>query len=123
MTLQFYKVFHIISIAAVFFALGSSLLAARLSLTKETNPWHKATAIIHGIALVLLLVSGFGMLAKLGILSSFPGWVYGKIAIWLALGYAMVLHKKGPTGASVGRVALFVLIAAAAYLSLYKPFS
>lgn len=83
----------------------------------------KALAIIHGVGMTFLLVGGFGMLARLGIVhGGLPGWVYAKLAIWLFLGGSMVLaRKKAAHGTKL--ILLWVFVGGlAAYLALYKPF-
>jgi uncharacterized membrane protein SirB2 len=107
MSLQFYKLLHIIGILLTFSALGGVFVYAGNGGNKEGNSLRKVIAISHGVGLVLLLVSGFGMLAKLGL--SFPMWVVPKLVIWLALGAAIALGYRKPEKAVLlwtGSVAL-----------------
>ncbi len=78
-----YKLIHVVGIIVLFVSLGA-MLGAGKSL--------KVAAAGHGIGLVLILVSGFGLQAKLNL--GFPVWMMGKLAIWLALGAVMVLIKR-----------------------------
>ena len=75
--------------------------------------------VLFGIALVLILVSGFGMLAKLGY--GFPGWVILKIVIWLFIGGVIALIRRMPQHAVIFWWALPALGAFAAFLAIYKP--
>jgi hypothetical protein len=77
---------------------------------------------VHGIGLLIALVAGFGMLAKLGLMSSFPGWAAGKLVIWFALGALPApIYRMGKK--SMMFAPITVLIAAlAAYFAIYKPF-
>ena len=59
MDIVFYKSLHLVGIAALLIAVGASLQAARLGVVKADNPSHKSNAILHGVALLILLVSGF----------------------------------------------------------------
>jgi hypothetical protein len=81
LSIEFYKIVHILGIMLLFLALGGLLFPAlnNISLDKKSKkPW----AIIHGISLILILVGGFGLLARLGIKGSFPLWVWLKLIIW-----------------------------------------
>lgn len=78
-----YKLLHIVGIIVLFVSLGAMLGAGKSI---------KAAVAGHGIGLVLILVSGFGMAAKAGY--GFPAWMIGKLAIWLALGAVIVLIKR-----------------------------
>jgi hypothetical protein len=54
---------------------------------------RKKVMIITGIASLLMLISGFGLLAKLHL--GFPGWVMVKLACWLGLaGLAGIGFRK-----------------------------
>jgi hypothetical protein len=75
--------------------------------------------ITHGVGLLLLVVAGFGMLARLGIYSP-PGWVIGKIVIWLALGAFVALAYKKAQLAKKFWLAVPVLVLISAVLAIYK---
>lgn len=77
-------------------------------------------AILHGVGLLLLLVAGFGALAKLGYKGP-PGWAIGKLAIWLLLGAAPVIFKKAPQVAKAVVCALPLVALGAAALAVLKP--
>ena len=49
---------------------------------------------MHGIGLLISLVAGFGLMARLGV--SFPGWAVAKIVIWLGLGAALAVPNRRP---------------------------
>jgi hypothetical protein len=117
-----YKLLHLIGILMLFVALGGAVVR---SLTAQQAPevgaaLKKHLAILHGVALLIVLVAGFGLLARLGL--GFPGWAVAKLVIWLLLGGILVLINRNPSlGAPLWYVCLF-LGAIAAYLALYKPF-
>jgi hypothetical protein len=57
--------------------------------------------ITHGLGLLLVLVAGFGMLAKLGI-HGVPTWAALKLIIWVALGaFAALAYKENMAGNSI----------------------
>jgi hypothetical protein len=114
MDIQVYNVIHILGIMTLFMALGG--VAA-----SECDKCKKLGAILHGIALLLILVSGFAMFAKLGTMGvKYPGWWLGaKIAILIAMGGMLTVAKRRllPCGAVVG--ILLALGAIAAFLGVY----
>ena len=83
---------------------------------------RKLVFISHGVGILFVLVSGFGLLARLGLTQNIPGWVFGKLTIWVILGAAVALVKrKGHIGWPIFLL-LIALFAAAAYLAVVKPF-
>lgn len=74
----------------------------------------------HGIGLVISLVSGFGMLAKLGIMGSMPTWVWIKIGLWLVLGFLPVLAKRRVVAAPFVVLLAVVIGIAMAWLGYAK---
>ncbi len=118
MSLLFYKVLHLFGIMLMFSALGAVICAA---VAGEGSPrLKKLGGIAHGIALLLILVAGFGLLARQGFTASWPLWVWIKLAIWLAFGSATVLARKLGERASWLLVALPVLGGVSAWLALYR---
>lgn len=122
MSLAAYKVLHILGAFLLFAALGA--LALRHSDGGDREGRSKLDSMSHGIALLILIVTGFGMLARLGISHDwvFPGWVWAKLAIWLLLGAALAFVRRMPRLAAVWWWTLPLLGAVAAWLALYKPF-
>ncbi len=119
MSVLFYKVLHIFGILLAFAALGGATLRA-VAGTRDDAPGRKLALASHGVALLVILVSGFGMLAKLGY--GFPLWVWIKIVIWLLIGAAIALVRRLPRQATIFWFAIPLLGAAAAVLAIYKPF-
>jgi len=88
---------------------------------------RKPALMFHGIGLFLLLLGGFGMLAKYAktgpeIYSYTNVWVLLKLVIWLFFGVVIVLAKKGILE---GKMGWWVCLAAgtiATWAALFKPF-
>ncbi len=113
MTLAAYKVLHLLGAFLVLAALGAALAGGR-----------KGAGMAHGIGLLILLVAGFGALARLGLSNpaGWPLWLWLKLAIWLALGAGPMIVRRSPLRWRLALWILFPLLAAAAgYLSIYKP--
>lgn len=120
-SLEMYKLLHLLGMMMVFVALGGVAIHAATGASRQANPNRRTLAILHGVGLLLMLVAGFGMLARLGA-SMNAGWVWTKIVIWLILGASSVLPYKsrGLATAMLGLLPFLGLLAA--YMALYKPF-
>jgi hypothetical protein len=121
MSLLAYKVLHLFAGFLLFAGLGGLTLHA-LGRGGRHDRTRRLAAIAHGLALLLLLVSGFGSLARLGIAdpSLWPAWVWAKLVLWLVLGGALMVRRF--PGAAAWLWWVWPLLgAAAAALALYKP--
>lgn len=119
MSLNFYKVLHILGFLLVFAALGGMTLQSYLGGGDERKG-RRLAGLSHGIGLLIVLVSGFGMLARLGV--GFDGWVWVKMALWLVFGGVIVVIRRQPHYTGFLWFLLPILGAFAGYLALYKPF-
>lgn len=86
--------------------------------SKATNSFRKGVMVTHGVGLLLLLVAGFGMLAKLQI-SGVPWWAAIKLVIWLALGAFVGLAYKQNMARKLW-IAVPLLVVAATILVRFK---
>ncbi len=118
MSMLVYKVLHIFGILLAFVSLGGLTLQA-LAGQPGGDRGRRLASITHGVALVVILVSGFGLLAKLQL--GFPGWAWLKVTIWLVVGGLVVAIRRLPQYATVFWFGLPVLGGLAAYLALTKP--
>jgi hypothetical protein len=91
MSYETYKFIHIVGLILTL----SALTILCLVNFESSQISKKTTSILHGLGLVLLLVAGFGMLAKLGI-HGLPIWVLIKTLIWIWLGLCTVIIKRVP---------------------------
>ena len=124
-----YRLIHFFGIFLLITSLGGAVMrgmlrGAALNGSAEMDGLARATrrivAASHGVAMLLILVGGFGMLARLDI--GFPGWVIGKLAVWMALGAMLGLANKLVGRARVLWFAVPVLAFVAAWLAYTKPF-
>lgn len=113
------KIIHLAGLAMTFMGL-TGILAIRM-----TGQAPLAKRLIfhfsHGLGLLMLLVTGFAMAAKLGIHSP-PGWLKGKMVIWLLAGGSMVLATRFSRFAGAILIFFILLVATAAWLAIDKPF-
>lgn len=120
-----YKVIHIFGILLLVFSLGGLCFQFIFDAgTRGPGARRRLVFITHGIALLIVLVGGFGLLARLGINlgSSSPMWVWLKFVIWILFGAMTVLISRKPTLAKPLWLGIPVLGAIAGYLAVYKPF-
>jgi hypothetical protein len=116
-----YKNMHLLGVFMVLVALGGVLLHHMLGGPRD-HPWRKPVAITHGIGLLLVLLGGFGMLARLGIHWPWPGWVFAKLVIWVILGGISALVARSRALAQPLWWVTIILAGLAAYLAINKPF-
>ncbi len=121
MSYEFYKMLHITGIVLLFSGLVT-LLTMKVAGIPLEGTSKRFAFLAHGLGLVLILVAGFGLLARLGLVSSMPSWVYIKIAIWLYFGLAIALIKrKGQLGWKL-YIPLILVFMIASYVATEKPF-
>jgi hypothetical protein len=119
MSYQVYKLIHILGIVLVFMALGAQAFHGANGGTKETNKLRGLVMGTHGVGMLLLLVAGFGALAKLQPMSAgLPGWLHPKLLIWVLIGAAPVILNRKPELGKVMWVVLPLLALGAAYFGL-----
>ena len=102
---------------------GMAILGLRGGDDREVKPIRKLVMSSHGIAMLVIFVAGFGLMARLGMMGagSWPTWIFIKLGLWLLLGAGIVLVRRTP---EMGRVWLFLLPlvgAAAAWVAFTHP--
>ena len=118
-TYAFYNTLHIVGIMLVFMSLGATVLHASNGGTRDTNPSRKLVAALHGVGLLVIIVAGFGMLAKNGGMNNgLPGYIHPKLLIWLLLGAAPVLIGRKPGLAKAMWLLIPLLGAVAAFFGI-----
>lgn len=88
MSLEFYKILHVIGLLSLFAGIGG-FLAYGTDQTRRV----RMVGVLHGVGWLLVFVSGFGMQAKLGV--GFPWWILVKLLILVALGALLAVAKRG----------------------------
>lgn len=116
---QFYNVLHFTGILMLF--LGYGALLARSMAGSEDAKVKKLGSITSGIGLLLMIIAGFGLIAKVyG--NTFAPWMIVKIVIWVVLGGLIALINRKPALATTLWWVLIALGALAAVMVYYRPF-
>lgn len=112
MSYETYKLIHFFSIISFFLSLGALL-------TCSGN--KKKIMTLHGLAVLVLLVSGFGLIARLK-MHSFPVWVILKLCIWLILGVLVPIMMSRGVHKKWSWLIVFAGGFGAVWLAVLKPF-
>ena len=121
MSAKFYLILHLIGVIALFYALGGLALHAYKGGTRNFSA-RRFIMTVHGLTMMLVLISGFGLLAKTGVSWPWPFWVWGKLGAWLILGGAPSSLIRTKTKWAKGLYWLALLVGAWAILMVeLKP--
>jgi len=88
-----YHILHFVGILMLF--LGYGALLGRSMAHSDDAKVKKLGSITSGIGLLLMIVAGFGLMAKL-YNNSFEPWMTVKLIIWIVLGGLIVLINRKP---------------------------
>lgn len=110
-----YKILHLLGAFMVFIGFGA--LIARTTLAPDNKTCKKLGSITSGIGLFLILLGGFGLIARYN-LSYVDWWLLTKMVIWVAIGGLTVVANKMPKAGLSLWIGLLVLGAVAASLGL-----
>jgi len=122
MSYEFYKVIHLLGIFTLFTALGGVLLSALYGGGARNYSGRSWLMMFHGIAVLVIFVSGFGLIAKSQVGTPWPGWLWVKLLIWLVLATVTIGISRLP---NLARFFWFFILGCgglAAYLAVTKPF-
>jgi hypothetical protein len=108
MSVAFYHIAHLVGLILLFIGFGGM-----------AGGYSKAAMKYHGIGLVILLVAGFGLIAKLHLSYTMP-FIIAKLVIFVVLGGLPVLLKRGKLSGGATMWIAVVLGGCAAYLGYLK---
>ena len=118
MSAEIYKILHLVGVMVVFLSLGGALVRSMSG--NSDQGLKKLTGISNGVGMIIILVAGFGLIAKLK--TGFPAWVIVKMVLWGVFGVLLSVALRKP---DLGKPLWFVIIAlgaVAAWLGVAKPF-
>jgi hypothetical protein len=114
---------HMLGIALLILSVGGVALHAMSGGTKASSGGRAIAAASHGLGSLLILVAGFGMLARLELMSGgLPGWVWAKLVVWTALGLLFIVPYRKPELSKFVWFGAALLMLTAAVLAHSKPF-
>lgn len=119
-----YRLIHFLGVFLLLTALGGAAMRAMLSAgvassEADRKSVRRLVAATHGSAMLLILIGGFGMLARLDV--GFPGWIVAKLLVWMALGAMLGLAGRLAGRARMLWFAIPVLAFIAGWLAYTKP--
>lgn len=94
-----YKVIHLLAIFLLFSSVGG-LWALSAGAGESRRAVRRLLTATHGIALAVVVVAGFGMMARLGIMASWPPWIWIKLGIWILVGAMPTLLRRTESAAA-----------------------
>ena len=120
---EVYKIIHYVGFFALFVTLGAALARSPL-LGGARDPWRRTLTAFHGVGLFLILLGGFGMLARLGVQHGalFPGWIWVKLVLWVVAGVLISVAWRRARWAGATLVLLPLIGIVAGAVALLKPF-
>lgn len=123
MSYDVYKLTHLLGIFVLLVTLALPSMHLLRGGTRADFPRRRTLVLAHGAASFLVLLGGFGMLARLGIVhSGLPNWILLKLTLWLMLSAGLALALRTTAGARAALVAAPLLALLAAGIAIYKPF-
>ena len=117
MSYESYNVIHVVGVIILFSALGALAATAGAA----GGPLRRVALIAHGVALAVIFVAGFGLLARLGHFGDIPNWAYLKMVLWGVLGLAVVPLRRKPEWAPAVWLLMPVVGGIAVWLAVTQP--
>jgi membrane associated rhomboid family serine protease len=105
-----YLIIHLTGIAALALGLGGMMAG---------GAHRKAFAILQGLALVVMLVSGFGLLAKLHL--GFPHFAMVKLGLWVVIAMLPMIFRRLRVPLVPALCVFIALVGVMAWLGVVKP--
>ena len=105
-----YKIIHLTGIAAIALGVGGMMAGG-------SN--RKPFAICQGVGLLVMLVSGFGLLAKLHL--GYPHFAIVKTVLWVVIALLPMLARRLKLPLAAAMLISLTLVGIMAWLGVIKP--
>jgi len=119
MRYQFYQIIHLVGVFMVFLSYGGMIV--RSATGSDNKGIRRLGSMTSGIGLLLILVGGFGLLAKLNY--GWPVWVLIKMGIWVLLGGMIAIINRKPEYSQYSWWGTILLGVIALLMVVLKPFT
>jgi len=110
------QIYHVLHVLGLLLLAGFTFSA----FAAPTPDRRKKSAMLTGILSAVVLISGFGLQAKLG--TGWPGWLIVKLVCFLVVAAMAGRVFKMPSAAGTMRMAAIVLFAVAVAMVYIRPF-
>ena len=108
-----YYIMHVLSV--IF------LTAVTFNAVANPNPAKRKKALMNaGILSLLVLVGGFGLIAKV-YANKWPHWVFVKVVCWLGLSAMAGLAYRKPEKANLWGLLVLIFVTVAVFMVYMKP--
>ena len=115
MSYEIYKLIHFFAIISLFLSIGAFLAYS------GNKKQKKQIMALHGLAALILFISGFGLIARLK-MSSFPLWLILKMCIWIILSVLIPILISKKMNKKWICLLVFASGLGAICLAVFKPF-
>ena len=105
-----YKIIHLTGIAAIALGVGGMMAGGGN---------RKPFAICQGVGLLVMLVSGFGLLAKLHL--GYPHFAIAKTALWVVIAVLPMLARRLKLPLAAAMLISLTMVGIMAWLGVIKP--
>jgi uncharacterized membrane protein SirB2 len=123
MSFEFYKTLHLAGIFLLIASLGGIGLHVINGGTRNFAN-RKWIAALHGVATTVVIIAGFGLMARTNLMATWPTWIFGKLMAWAILAAAPAALYRATSRAAIVAKIYFLLIptvaAIAAILAIFK---
>ena len=91
MKYEVYLLLHLVAFFSLFLVIGALLAGS------GHRGQKRMVMVLHGLSTLTLLVTGFGLMARIG-LHSFPPWILFKLGAWVVLSFILpiLVSRKIP---------------------------
>ncbi len=123
MSFEVYKILHLLGIFSMLVITGGVIQMVRSGIEDEPASTKRNRMIIHGVAMFLILVAGFGMLARLGLSNpmNWPLWVWIKVLVWIYMGGVQSLIRRFPGHINLWLYSTVIIALLAGIMAITKP--
>ncbi len=114
-----YYPIHFIGIFLLLLSIGGMCIYCRNGGAKKDNPSRKFLAITHGIALLMVILGGMGLMKALHAFNPMPTWILVKLSIWVIFSLSSLLIYKIP---KLSTLFLFLFLLLAVFAGMTAKF-